>query len=128
MTSYRAIGRLSSVAAAAIAVLLAQLGVSQGLPTIPVCQGAPPTPVHNCKVNGTCFPHNACAGAALGAIREDSRTWCCKIVEGDRGPECVQYTAYWRCCQPLNEPPGWKAVCVEVGRSPGANCDGQFCN
>lgn len=128
MTSYRNIGRICSVAAAIVGVLLAQLGVSQGLPTIPVCEGEPPTPRHSCKVNGACFPHDACEGAALGAIFEGSATWCCKIVRDDWGrPTCVQYAAYWRCCQFPNEPPRWKAVCVEKERTRYMQCDGDNC-
>jgi|GEM_PF-5971658 len=129
MTSDRNIARIASVVAAAVAVLLAQLGVGQGLPGTPVCQGSPPTPVHNCKINGECTAHNACQGMALGAIYESSRTWCCKIVVDDNGvPRCLQYTAYWRCCQRSGEPAGWFAGCTLVGNTPYASCDGQYCN
>lgn len=122
--SYRNFGRLSAVAAAFVALLLAQFGVSQGLPGTPVCQGNPPTPIHHCGPIGDCTPHNGCQGMALGPILETSRTWCCKVVDD----MCIQYTAYWRCCQRSGEPARWFAVCLQVSATPYANCDGQYGN
>lgn len=126
--SYRNFGRISTAAAAAVALLLAQFGVGQGLPGTPVCEGNPPTPRHNCRVNGECSPHNACQGAALGAIYESSRTWCCKVVRRNNRNYCQQYTAYWRCCQRSGEPAGWFGVCVLDSERLEASCDGQYCN
>jgi len=128
MTFYRNIGRISVVVAAVVTVLLAQMGVSQGLPGIPICRGTPPTPLHHCGRAGECSPHDACAGKALGEIVEDSRTWCCKIVTLRGKQYCQQFTAYWRCCQGSGEPPRYFAVCKFVDQRMGENCDGQFCN
>ena len=76
MASYRNIARICAIAASGTAVLIAQLGIGQGLPGMPICQGNPPTPTTNCRVNGQCAENDTCAGKELGAILESSRTWC----------------------------------------------------
>jgi hypothetical protein len=129
MTLHRNIARVSTLATAGIAILIAQRVIGQGLPGVPVCQGSPPTPATYCRVNGECAENDTCKSRTLGAIVESSRTWCCKTVIGEHGIRvCIQYTGYWRCCQGTDEPPRWFSVCKKVGELREANCDGHYCN
>jgi hypothetical protein len=94
--------------------------LSQEIPPVTPC-GNPPVKQHQCSTNlGGCDVHRVCA--EQGTLGTWLQTWCCYH---DAYGKCVQVPGGWECC-PL-DPPSWKAICVEKGRSANKTCFGGKC-